>query len=86
MVAWWIGQAFGKVIDTGSVKCDTGAGSSSKVHTDKTIVVVKELMLNHEDQLQTQFPRYLNISKSLVRDIIKKDVELKCLKKTKRLN
>jgi transposase len=75
-----------KVDETGSVKRRAGSGRPRDVRTDKIIADVEQLVLSQEDHPQThrtqrEISRDLNISQSSVRDIIKKDLKLKCFKK-----
>jgi DNA invertase Pin-like site-specific DNA recombinase len=72
----------------GTVSRIKGSGRQRSVRTDENIQLVNDLILSQDDKPQThrsqrEIVRELGISRTSVRRIIKNDLGLKCLKKTR---
>lgn len=77
-----------KIDSLGLVSRLPGSGRPRSVRTDDNIQLVGELVLSQDDKPQThrtqrEIVRETGISRTSVRRIIKKDLHLKCLKKTR---
>lgn len=75
-----------KIDATGSVVRKPGTGQWRTVTTDETIKAVEELALSQENKPGThrtvrEIARELDVKKSTVHNIIKKDLKLKCFKR-----
>lgn len=76
-----------KIDKMGSVERATGSGRPRSMRTEENIETVNELVQSQEDRPQShrtvrQIAREIKISRSSVHNIIKKDLKLKCLKKS----
>jgi hypothetical protein len=77
-----------KIDSLGTVSRIKGSGRQRSVRTDENIQLVNDLILSQDDKPQThrsqrEIVRELGISRTSVRRIIKNDLGLKCLKKTR---
>ena len=77
-----------KIDSLGTVSRIKGSGRQPSVRTDENIQLVNDLILSQDDKPQThrsqrEIVRELGISRTSVRRIIKNDLGLKCLKKTR---
>ena len=75
-----------KIDELSTVERITGSGRPQSARTDENIEIVAELVQSQEDRPQThrtvrQIARDTNISRASVHNIIKMDLNLKCLKK-----
>ena len=76
-----------KTDKTGTIDQHPGSGRPCTVHTTAVIDQVEDLALSQEEKPQThstrQISRQTGISLGSLNAIIKKDLQLKCLKKSK---
>lgn len=76
-----------KIDEHGSISRIAGTGRRRSVRTDENVEAVAKLVLSQEEKPHShrtvrQISRELSIPRSSVHDIIKKDLRLKCFKKT----